>query len=105
MWLNNCVGSLNYRSFMALITSFEIELTIFIIASIMLWVEDLWNEYLGYMIATWIVMVLISVLWFLNLFLLILHIFLIITNQTTYSYFFRTTNKRKIAPVDNERTE
>ena len=37
IWLNNCIGALNYKLFIALIYIFQIDLTIFLVSGSLLW--------------------------------------------------------------------
>ena len=100
IWLNNCIGSKNYRIFYSLIVCFEIELTIYLVGGSLLWSSEKWNEFLGYMITIWIMMVPIAIFWLLVLSLIILHTYLIATNQTTYGFFFNKPSKNQVKPLE-----
>ena len=99
IWLNNCVGSKNYKLFISLIYVFEIDLTIFLISGSLLWNEGRWENYLVEMIFVWIMMVILTIFWLLNLSLIIFHMFLIRKGTTTYDFLY-SKPKNKIIPIE-----
>jgi hypothetical protein len=86
MWINNCVGSKNYKEFMAMILVTLGNMITYVVGMILLWTENQWREYLGSMIALWVFSV-VPVIFAILLFNLVaLHIYLICNGITTYQF-------------------
>ena len=86
MWINNCVGSKNYKAFLAMIVSVFVNLFIYILAAILLTVENKWSQIVGKMVGTWIVLALVSIFLILVFNLILLHIYLGCKGYTTYQF-------------------
>jgi hypothetical protein len=84
VWINSCIGIKNYKYFMFMLFSILSNMTIFIIATALLWQEGFWHDYLTEMILIWISFAVLSVFSFLILNLFILHLYLIYAGLTTY---------------------
>ena len=86
MWVNNCVGSKNYKEFMVMILVTLINMIVYVVGMIMLWTEDQWREYIGPMIALWIFSVVPVIFAILLINLVALHFYLICKGITTYQF-------------------
>jgi hypothetical protein len=86
MWINNCVGSKNYKVFFVMIISTFINMLVYVIGMILLWTENGWLQYLGPMVAVWVFSVIVFVFSILLLNLIGLHIYLIYKGLTTYQF-------------------
>lgn len=86
MWINNCIGKGNYKFFVVMIASTEINLTLYMAAIVVLSVENLWSGFLPGIIVAWVVLVPVAILWFLLLNLIFLHIYLAHRGLTTYQF-------------------
>lgn len=86
MWINNCIGSKNYKVFFVMIISTFVNMLAYVVGMILLWTEDAWMDYLGPMIAVWVFAVIILVFAILLLNLIGLHIYLIHKGLTTYQF-------------------
>jgi hypothetical protein len=99
IWINNCIGKYNYKVFIGMILTAEGHLFSFLLSVIMLWVEDLWRDYLVSMVLTWIIFAVVVLFSLLLLALIILHFFLIWRNITTYEYMLARKNAQIIPSV------
>lgn len=102
MWFNNCVGERNYRYFMVSIISAFVYCVIVvvhvIIASFSVNFAD--GTELAKAVLSWIAGTALGVFGFLLLNLIILHIYLIATDQSTYAFL-----QRKKKEEEQEREE
>ena len=86
MWINNCVGEKNYKSFLAMIISAFLNLLIYVIALAVLTLENGWGSFLGLIIVAWVILAVVSVFCLLVLNLILLHIYLGCKGYTTYQF-------------------
>ena len=96
MWINNCVGSKNYKAFVAMIISAFANLLIFSLSAIILTAEDNWETILGFMIPTWIILAVVVVFCFLVLNLILLHIYLACKGFTTYQFIVARREEERL---------
>lgn len=86
MWINNCVGGQNYRSFLVMILSAFSNLLISVITIILLTVQGDFHSYLGGFVVAWISGAINSVFTILLINLIILHIYLLCKGMSTYEF-------------------
>jgi palmitoyltransferase ZDHHC1/11 len=91
MWFNNCVGDRNYKYFfISIISTFSYGLLIIVHVAIASFTVDFADlTQLVKAIFSWIIALLSAIFCFLLLNLIILHIYLWATNQTTYQFLQR----------------
>ena len=91
MWFNNCVGQRNYLAFFVSIVSTFVYaaflLTHIVLASVETDYSD--SSQLGKIVISWVVAILMLVFGFLLFNLIILHLYLYATDQTTYQFLQR----------------
>ncbi len=83
IWINNCIGTDNYKAFMVMIVSAEAYLLFFVVAVGLLWMENRWHLFLAGMILSWIVSILAFVFLLMVAALIGRHVYLIKRNITT----------------------
>ena len=86
IWINNCIGKVNYAFFVAMIYAALVHLLLFVLSLVILWAEGTWMDYLGEMIFNWIMGVVIGIFMVLLTGLVSLHMFLIYKDITTFEY-------------------
>jgi hypothetical protein len=86
MWVNNCVGSKNYKEFMVMILVTLLNMIVYVVGMILLWTEDQWRQYMGAMIALWVFSIIPVIFAILLINLVALHIYLISKGITTYQF-------------------
>lgn len=96
MWINNCVGSKNYRPFIVMITSTCVNLSVYLASVVYLSIEKQWSAFLGFIITSWVVMVIVFVLWFLLFNLNLLHFYLMCKGYTTYQFIVARKEEERL---------
>jgi len=86
MWINNCVGGINYRSFFAMIISAFINLFLYVLALIFLTAESTFPNFMGGFISAWISGSINSIFVLLLINLIMLHFYLIYNGLSTYEF-------------------
>jgi hypothetical protein len=94
MWINNCVGSKNYQTFIVMIVSNCFHLSFYIVAVTIVSYEKRWDEFIGFIITSWVVLVVVAILWFLLFNLNLLHIYLMCKGYTTYQFIIARRDKK-----------
>lgn len=102
VWINNCVGKTNYRSFFSMIVSVFVQMIIFLASGAVLSVQNTFRQHMAQMIAVWIYMVPLAVLAFLVFNLILLHIYLTIKGLTTYEMIMLMKEEENKAKLEKE---
>jgi hypothetical protein len=115
-WTNNCIGKLNYRRFLALIsalqvlTIFQLAVTIHITFEVLssssekAHIEHLYRSAVGYLVGLMTSGLLSAAVWTANGYLIVLHIWLNCNQITTYQHILKV-NKHcptKVAPREEQ---
>jgi hypothetical protein len=96
MWINNCVGGMNYTSFFVMILSAFGHLLIFVIALAILTTQKTFSQFLGGFIVGWISGSVNSVFVFLLFNLIVLHIYLQCKGVTTYEFIIAQREQERL---------
>ncbi len=86
MWINNCVGGLNYRSFFVMIIFAFFNLLTYVIALLVLTLQFTSGNFLGGFIAAWFSGGINSIFVILLVNLIILHLYLMHKGISTYEF-------------------
>ena len=87
IWINNCIGEVNYRYFFAMIVAALVHMLFYVVALGILWGENRWKEeYLGMMIANWFIGAIVLLFMVLVTMLILFHLFLMWRGITTFDY-------------------
>lgn len=91
MWFNNCVGARNYWFFFAsILATFAYSLVVTLHVALASFKVDFGdNGQLVKIVLSWIIAVVLAVFGFLIINLIILHVYLLATQQTTYQFLQR----------------
>lgn len=84
IWINNCVGKNNYAFFIAMIYSALAHLFFYFLSMVLLSVEVNWADFIGEMVVNWIVGVISGIFMILIIGLIVLHMYLISKEMTTF---------------------
>jgi palmitoyltransferase len=103
IWINNCIGSANYRLFIAMIFAALTNMLAFLGSVALLWLEGRWHMFLVGMIVNWVMFAVVAVFSLLISGLICLHLYLIYKDTTTFEYIMskRTNQISPIRPVSN----
>ena len=74
----------------------QIEMTVFIVSAAFLSSEQNWHQNglgIGWMAIVWATLGVVSIFWLINLHLILLHVFLICKDMTTYEWIFNLNEK------------
>jgi palmitoyltransferase ZDHHC9/14/18 len=98
MWFNNCVGQRNYKYFfVSIISTFSYALIVVVQVILTSFSVDFSNKnQLIRIILSWAIASVLAVLGFMLLNLIILHIYLLITDQTTYQFLQRKKKEEEM---------
>ncbi len=94
MWINNCIGSKNYRIFIAMITLTCISMTVFIVSVALLWAEGGYEKFMAEMGVVWASSIIVLIFLILILNLIFLHIYLNYLGVTTYQFIMMNREKK-----------
>jgi large-conductance mechanosensitive channel len=105
MWFNNCVGGRNYwHFFVSIVATFAYTLIVALqvaLASFSVNFAD--SAQLARIVLSWIVGLLLAVFGFLIVNLIILHVYLLLTKQTTYQFLQRKKKEEEEERKEKER--
>lgn len=112
-WLNNCIGRKNYKYFASLLLVFEgLSMSYFSTASIICKgimeedsiyesIENMNQPIAAYFVSAIIIAVLTGIAGFIDGQLILFHLFLFLTRQTTYEYIKKKRNR--VQPLTSEK--
>lgn len=86
MWINNCVGGSNYRTFFVMILGAFSNLVTYVVAVVLLTTQNNYDEFLAGFVTAWISAAINAVFAFLLINLIILHIYLFCKGLSTYEF-------------------
>lgn len=98
MWFNNCVGEANYNYFfVSIVSTFCYSVIIIVHVALTSFAVDFGDQsQLMRIVLSWIIALVMGVFGFLILNLIILHIYLKATEQTTYQFLQRKKKEEEI---------
>lgn len=99
MWINNCIGSRNYRYFFLMICTAFTYLLVFTASVAVLWRQANWGEFVAAMVFNWICSLLTLVFSLLLLLLIGLHCYLSYLGLTTFDYIISKREKSRVIPI------
>lgn len=105
MWFNNCVGTRNYwQFFVSIVATFAYAVVVALHAALASFHVDFSDSgQLVKIVLSWIVGVVLAVFGFLIINLIILHIYLLLTDQTTYQFLQRKKKEEEAEKLEKER--
>ena len=86
MWINNCVGGNNYRSFFAMIVAAFLNLLFYVAALLSLTFQARPHEFLSQFIVAWCSGTINAIFVFLLINLIVLHLYLLHKGISTYEF-------------------
>lgn len=86
MWINNCVGGLNYNIFLGMIATAFTNLLLYVIAMLILTLQAEPNSFLAGFVAAWVSGSINAIFVLLLANLIVLHIYLIHKGISTYEF-------------------
>lgn len=107
MWINNCVGGNNYRSFFVMIIGAFLNLLIYVAAMLSLTLQASPNDFLSEFIVAWCSGTISAIFVILLINLIVLHLYLIYKGISTYEFIMiqrQEEDKRKKAQIEIELT-
>lgn len=96
MWINNCVGSKNYKVFIVMISSTLTNLAIFVAGVIVLSIENRWGNFFGFIVTSWVTLAIVFILFVLLFNLNLLHFYLICKGYTTYQFIMARKEEERL---------
>lgn len=105
MWINNCVGSKNYKSFFVMILAAFTNLLLYIAGLLLLTREASFEEFLGRFVLSWVSGAINSIFTLLLANLIALHIYLICKGISTYEFIIAQRQKESPAPTVEDNQE
>jgi hypothetical protein len=108
MWINNCVGSKNYKSFFVMILAAFSNLLFYIAGLLLLTREASLDQFLGRFVLSWVSGAINSIFVLLLANLIALHIYLICKGISTYEFIIvqrQKENKETPGPTAEENQE
>lgn len=109
MWINNCVGELNYRSFFVMILAAFGNLTLYVIALVVLTLQASKGASLGSFIVAWLSGGINAIFAILLANLIVLHCYLMHKGISTYEFIMaqreeeRRRNEEKELPKESDK--
>jgi hypothetical protein len=105
MWINNCVGGLNYRAFLAMILSAFSNLLLYVLALITLTVHSAPSSFLPAFAAAWVSGSINSIFVLLLINLILLHLYLINKGISTYEFIMAQREEERKQKEMEQRTK
>lgn len=105
MWFNNCVGTRNYwQFFVSIVATFAYALIVVLHVALASFQVDFSNSgQLVRIVFSWVVAAVLAVFGFLIINLIFLHIYLMLTNQTTYQFLQRKKKEEEAERLEKEK--
>lgn len=86
MWINNCIGIVNYKAFVAMIVSACVHLALYVATLAALTAQGTFPSFLPAFIISWLSGAVNAVFVFLLLNLIVLHLYLLYKGLSTYEF-------------------